>query len=74
MGKNFLIMHPRNLGMHIAIDSLLQILSFDMKFFCVNMFPYDDSEIVSLSVCPFSNKSNHPSFVNISPVVLIVIK
>ena len=47
------IMHPRHQGMHIAIDSLLKILSFDMKFLCVDMFPYDDSEIVSvcLSVC-----------------------
>ena len=33
------------------------------------MFPYEDSEIVS--VCPNPEKINHPSFVNISPTVVI---
>ena len=32
------------------------------------MFPYEDSKI--LSVCPYPEKRNHPSFVNISPTVV----
>ena len=49
------IMHPRHPGMHIAIDSLLLILSFELKnFLCADMFPctYKDSEIC-LSVRPY---------------------
>ena len=33
------------------------------------MFPYEDSEI--MSVCPYPEKRNHPSFVNISPTLVI---
>ena len=33
------------------------------------MFPYEDSEIVS--VCPYPEKRNRPSFVNISPTLVI---
>ena len=42
-----------------------------MKYFVcrVDIFPCDDSEIVS--VCPYPDKRNHPSFVNISPTVVI---
>ena len=38
-----------NPGIHIAIDSLLLILSFNLKFFlCADMFLYEDSECVSV--------------------------
>ena len=42
-------------------------------FLCVDMFPYEDSEIVSvrLSVRSYPEKINHPSFVNISPTIVI---
>ena len=33
------------------------------------MFPYEDSK--TLSVCPYPEKRNHPSFVNINPTLLI---
>ena len=33
------------------------------------MFPYEDSKIVS--VCPYPEKRNHHSFVNISPTLVI---
>ena len=39
--------------MHIAIDSLLQILSFEYIFF---VWTY-------LSVCPYPEKRNHPGYV-----------
>ena len=32
-------------------------------------FPYENSKIVS--VCPYPEKRNHPSFVNISPTLVI---
>ena len=38
-------------------------------FLCSNMFPYEDSEIVS--VCPYPEKINRPGFVNISPTLVI---
>ena len=33
------------------------------------MFPYEDSKTVS--VCPYTEKRNHHSFVNISPTLVI---
>ena len=33
------------------------------------MFPYENSDIVS--VCPYHEKRNHPSFINISPTLAI---
>ena len=38
-------------------------------FFCVDMFPFDDSEI--LSVCPYPDKRNNSTFVNICLTVVI---
>ena len=37
------------------------------------MFPYEDSKTVSVcpSVCPYHEKRNHPSFVNVSPTLVI---
>ena len=37
------------------------------------MFPYEDSKTVSVcpSVCPHPEKRNHPSFVNMSPTLVI---
>ena len=37
------------------------------------MFPYEDSKTVSvrLSICPYPEKRNHHSFVNISPTLVI---
>ena len=37
------------------------------------MFPYEDSKTVSVcpSICPYPEKRNHPSFVNISPSLVI---
>ena len=58
-----LIMHPRHPGMHMAIDSLLLILTVELKFFlCADMFPYEDFEIVSICLSvrlsvPRENKS-----------------
>ena len=38
-------MYLRHLGMHIAMDSWLLILSFELKFvLCVVLFSYEDSE------------------------------
>ena len=52
------IIHPRPPGRHIAIDSWLLILSFELKFLCADMFPYEDFKTVS--VCPYPEKINHP--------------
>ena len=46
--KRMLIMHPRHPGRHIGIDSQPLILSFELKFFCADMFPYEDSKTVSV--------------------------
>ena len=52
-------------------------LSFELwaeKFLCADMFPYEDYEIVSVcqSICPYPEKRNLPSFVNISPIVELI--
>ena len=61
------IMHPCQPGMHIAIDRWLLILSFELKFFvCRHVFIWG-----FVSVCKYPEKRNHPSFVNISPTVVI---
>ena len=39
------------------------------NFLCADMFPCEDSKIVS--VCPYPEKRNHLSFVNISPTLVI---
>ena len=62
-------MHPRYPEIRFAIDSQLLILSLMLKFLCADMFPCEDSKI--RSVYPYPEKSNHPSFVNISPTVII---
>ena len=43
------------------------------NFLCADMFPYEDSKTVSvrLSICPYPEKRNHHSFVNISPTLVI---
>ena len=41
----------------------------EINFLCADMFPYENSEIVS--VCPYPEERNHHSFVNISPTVAI---
>ena len=47
------------------------------NFLCADMFPCEDSKTVSvclsvrLSVCPYPEKINHSSFVNISPTLVI---
>ena len=38
-------------------------------FLCADMFPYEYSKTVS--VCPYPEKRNHHSFVNISPILVI---
>ena len=43
-----------------------ELLSWN--FLCANMFPYGDTKTVS--VCPYSEKRNHHSFVNISPTLV----
>ena len=50
------------------------ILTFALIFFCLPtcFHTYQDSEIVSLSVSPQHEKRNHPSFVNISPTLVII--
>ena len=63
------IVHHRHPGRHIAIDSELLILSFELKFLCADIFPCEDSKI--LSVCPYPERRNHLSFVNISPTLVI---
>ena len=42
-----------------------------VEIFCAStyMFPYEDSK--TLSVCLYPEKKNHPSFVNISPTLVI---
>ena len=39
-----------------------------VEFLCADMFPYEDSK--TMSVCPYPKKSNHLSFVNISPTLV----
>ena len=51
------------------VNFCTQILNFELKFLCADMFPYEDSK--TLSVCPYPEKRNHPGFVNISPTLLI---
>ena len=64
-----IFMHPRPPGRHIGIDSYSLILSFELKFFlCADMFPCEDSKN---RVCPYPEKKNHLSFVNISPTLVI---
>ena len=43
------------------------------NFLCADMFPCEDSKTVSvcLSICPYPEKRNHHSFVNISPTLVI---
>ena len=53
-------MHPRHPGMDIMMD---------INFLCADMFPYEDSKTVS--VCPYPEKRNHPSCVNVSPTLVI---
>ena len=55
-------------GRHIAIDSSLLILSFELKFFACRH--------VSICgfwnrVCPYPEKRNHHSFVNITPALVV---
>ena len=59
-----IIMHPRPSGMQIAIDSKLLILSFELKFMCADMFPYEDTKI--LSVC---NSSKEITLASSIPVI-----
>ena len=68
--SNFIFMHPRHLGMHIAIDCKLLMMS--RIFLCADMFPYEDSDIVSVCpfVYPYPEKLNHFCFVNITPTVV----
>ena len=44
-------------------------------FLCADMFPCEDSKIVSVcrrpSVCPYPEKRNHPNVVNISSTLVI---
>ena len=37
-------------------------------FLCEDMFPYEDSKTVS--VCPYPEKRNRPTFVNNSPTII----
>ena len=63
-------MHPCHPG--DAYDDWQLTPNFELWtkiFLCADMFPYEDSKI--LSVCPYPNKRNNPSFVNISPTVVI---
>ena len=39
------------------------------NFLCVDMFPYENSKTVS--VCPYPEERNHPSFINISLTLVI---
>ena len=39
------------------------------NFLCADMFPFEDSKTVF--VCPYPEKRNHHSFVNISPTLVI---
>ena len=41
----------------------------DVNYLMIFTFPYEDSKI--LSVCPYPEKTNHHSFVNISPTLVI---
>ena len=67
-------MHLRHPRMHIAIDSLLQILSLDKKFFvCRHVSIWRFWNLVCLSVCPYLERRNYPNFVNINPTVVIMI-
>ena len=63
-------MHPhlRLPMMHIVINSELQSLSFDMKFFVSKCFHMTILKCVCLSL---PEKRNHPSFINISHTLII---
>ena len=43
---------------------LTKILSFDLKYLYVDLFPYEDSE--TLSISPYPDKKNNYSFINVS--------
>ena len=59
-------MHPNHRGMHIAIDSKL-ILSWN--FLCAGTFLYESK---TAPVCLYpEKKKKRPSFVNISPTLVI---
>ena len=47
-------------------------MSFELKFFvCRHVFIWGFQNRVCLSICPYPEKRNHPSFVNISPTLVI---
>ena len=45
-------------------------LNFELNFLCADMFPCEIPKSF-LSVCPYPEKRCHPSFVNISPSLVI---
>ena len=64
------IMHPRHPGMHIANDSLLLILSFELNFFVYrHVFIWGFQNRVCLSI--LREKKSPYSFINISPPLVI---
>ena len=65
-----IIMHPRPPRRHIGIDSFPLILSFQLKFLCADMFPYEDFKTVSVHLS-VPREKNHPGFVNIIPTLVI---
>ena len=71
-----IFMHPRPPGRHIGIDCYPLILSFELKFFVcrhVSIWGFQNRVCLSvrLSICPYPRKRNHPSFVNVSPTLVI---
>ena len=61
-------MHPRYPGMYIAIDSWLLIFSFELKIFVCR---HASIRGIRNRVCLSVPRENSPSFVNISPIVVI---
>ena len=53
------VVNMRHPGMQIVIDRQLLVLSFELKFLCVDMFPYEDSEIVSVCLSIPREKKSH---------------
>ena len=64
-------MHPRPPGRHINDWQLTANFELWVEIFCEPTYFHVRIPKPCLSVCPYPKKRNHPSFVNISPTLVI---
>ena len=55
-------MHPRHKSFGDACCDEQQTLNFELNFLCVDMFPHEDSKILSVSLYPKKKKSPYMLF------------